>query len=136
MPKVRKLWDYNPPVAEFSIPSVSRWGEDECYVYMAYNEDRRLLYVGISTDVFRRMGSHATSAEWYPQMCYLMLEVYPTRRDAEDREAELIHDYRPRYNTARPTGSRKGRENVPEAPFQARRLARMHAALAQESKAS
>ncbi len=79
-------------------------------VYRAYTADKRLIYVGMTDDIFQRMAAHRSGSEWWGFAEYLMVEEYPTRSQASIREAELVAMHAPRFNTA--LQGPKGRDRI------------------------
>ncbi len=80
--------------------AVSGRDGDRTYVYLASDEVGRLLYVGITSDVYKRFADHASKSAWYPRMAHVRTELYRTRLDAADRERQLIDRHCPPYNVA------------------------------------
>lgn len=78
--------------------ALNRRDEDITYVYIASDLRGRIIYVGITHDVYVRMAGHSRNSAWYPQMRHLRTEVHRTREDAGRRERELIRLYCPPYN--------------------------------------
>ena len=68
-------------------------------VYLAYDREGRLLYVGITLGFRSRMGTHRASSEWWPETTRLEVEHYPDRRAALARESEVIGTLVPPYNS-------------------------------------
>lgn len=69
-------------------------------VYRFYDEDWRLLYVGISKQIPMRLRSHNSEKPWWTDACTLTLEHYPTRHEALAAEAAAIVTENPVYNIA------------------------------------
>jgi hypothetical protein len=93
------------PLATFELDVTPR-NAGRHFVYFASDQTGRLLYVGVTGDIFVRVSQHAVTAPWYPDMHHLRVETYPTRADAENREAEAIATLSPAHNKARPRGGR------------------------------
>jgi len=51
-------------------------------VYRAYGVGWKLLYVGCSGDVKRRMEHHSSQSKWFSCMIHMKVRVYPTREQA------------------------------------------------------
>ena len=97
---VGRYW-YNP------VPDPAK----RTLVYLHYDEDRTLLYVGITNDPTTRGGSHSSYATW-SQFASTMEGVWlPSRAEAEQRERELIEELAPVFNLAHvdPAVARKRR---------------------------
>ena len=74
--------------------------KEPTHLYRLYDIDRRLLYVGITVDLERRMAKHAMDKSWWRDVETGDLALYPTRYDAKDAEHAAIVVQRPRYNMA------------------------------------
>lgn len=73
------------------------------FVYRLYNRDRRLLYVGCTYDVRKRLGLHLNRTPWYPEVATHKVEgPFATRTEALAREQEVIRREAPRYNQPAP----------------------------------
>jgi predicted GIY-YIG superfamily endonuclease len=84
------------PTPRRSSIAVNRRG---CAVYLAYDRTDTLLYVGISSDPSVRMAGHQARSEWWPLAYRIDTEQYDTRSEALAREAALIRQRRPPFNT-------------------------------------
>ena len=71
------------------------------FVYRVYDPERRLLYVGVTDDVERRLGQHRREgAPWMPEFYALRMESFATRTEAEAAETESIAIERPLWNVS------------------------------------
>lgn len=70
------------------------------YLYRAYGDDGRLLYVGITgNDVEQRFRQHdASGAEWVDQLAHVRWEWHDDRKAALAAESEAIKSEWPLYN--------------------------------------
>lgn len=68
------------------------------YVYRCYGHDGRLLYVGMSTDLWSRLAVHRRNTWWAPQVARVRVAVYPTRDRARCVERNAILREQPRWN--------------------------------------
>jgi len=68
------------------------------FVYVAYDINNKVLYVGITDDLFGRMASHRQSSAWWQRMERLTWEEWSNRDVARMLERELIGRYCPEYN--------------------------------------
>ena len=73
-------------------------------VYLCYDAQDRLLYVGITARGVWRNRQHSYRSTWWPQMVRQEWEHFVTRYEAICRENELIATLNPIYNIIRPTG--------------------------------
>lgn len=84
------------PRRDFS-PTTKR-DERPTDVYLLYDEDGALLYVGISLTVAQRMGQHRGSKSWWSDVRRIEVDHFPNRAEALEAEAELIDEWRPPHN--------------------------------------
>ncbi|MGA5599575.1 GIY-YIG nuclease family protein [Streptomyces griseoincarnatus] len=56
-----------------------------------------LLYIGVCDEPVKRWYAHADAA-WWPDVERFHVRWYPSRREAEDAEAQAIRREKPRYN--------------------------------------
>lgn len=76
-------------------PQVSHVGTS---VYLYYDASDNLIYVGITDRGITRNREHNGRAEWWQYVARQEVEHLPARREAEDRERELIRAWRPPFN--------------------------------------
>lgn len=79
------------------------------FVYVAYDIHDKVIYVGVTDDLYGRMAAHRSSKRWWPHMERLEWEEWPDRQSALTKEALLIRRYRPAYNIAGNPDARKKR---------------------------
>ena len=70
------------------------------YVYRAYGDDGRLLYVGIAEDVEQRFKEHERGAGWVDQLVQVDVEWHTDRKAALAAESEAIKSEWPLHNIA------------------------------------
>lgn len=68
------------------------------FVYLAYNFDGDLLYVGHTRDVKQRMACHGSTAEWPGDVARLVVEQYDNAGEARLMERAYIEDLEPLHN--------------------------------------
>lgn len=68
-------------------------------VYRMYAASGRLLYVGMTGGLDRRLVSHEEK-RWFPQVASITLEWHPTRDAAAEAERQAIATEHPRINIA------------------------------------
>jgi len=66
------------------------------YLYRLYDSDRVLLYVGHTTDPFRRLGEHQKIQPWAADIAHM--ESEPIDGDPAVAEMNAIRAGRPKYN--------------------------------------
>ena len=75
-------------------------------VYMFLDKDEQAIYIGKAKNLRNRLASYFRKGTVYPaktaimlkRACYLDVVITPTERDALIIEAELINEYKPKYN--------------------------------------
>lgn len=73
-------------------------GDGKHMVYILYDADDRLLYVGITDRGPVRLVEHCRRKPWFPQVARVEFERYDSRADSEARERYLIQRRAPLYN--------------------------------------
>jgi predicted GIY-YIG superfamily endonuclease len=68
------------------------------YVYRAFDDAGRLLYVGCTVNMEGRLATHASSSPWYMFHARIEVETFPTRELAAEAEAVAIATEHPRWN--------------------------------------
>jgi len=92
-------------------------GEHRTALYRFYDADEQLLYVGITSDPWRRWRQHVLEKAWYPQVKHQAVTWYDSRIRAELAEQSAIRCERPRFNIAgavRPVADEVSPEPAPE----------------------
>jgi hypothetical protein len=79
--------------------SVAELAIEPTAVYRLYDAREELIYVGMTVNPDMRFGSHAVTKPWWPEVARRDIAWFETRHEAEQREAQLIAHYHPRYNT-------------------------------------
>lgn len=69
-----------------------------CALYRMYDGSGELLYVGISTNLDRRLGNHVAGKPWWPQVVQITVEHHRNRVLAEIAERNAIATEKPRWN--------------------------------------
>jgi len=67
-------------------------------VYKAYDDAGALLYVGISINVFKRLGEHKAYSPWYDEASRIEVVQYLNRASARAEEARCIKFDAPAFN--------------------------------------
>jgi predicted GIY-YIG superfamily endonuclease len=83
-------------VSELDVRSIRRLADMQA-VYRMFDATGHLLYIGITSDLTRRLGQHAEK-RWFPQVKTISLEWYPTQAAAFVAEQRAIRQERPRMN--------------------------------------
>jgi hypothetical protein len=74
--------------------------DDATDVYHVWDADWNELYVGISSNAFRRFSEHARSSAWWPRADFIRIDRYEDRWTARKTEAVLIAIGEPEFNIA------------------------------------
>lgn len=69
------------------------------YVYRMYNRQNKLIYVGCTTDLKRRIRQHKRESLWIRKAHRYTFEEYSSKEEGRAAEARIIMDERPWYNT-------------------------------------
>lgn len=69
------------------------------YVYRCRDKAGRLLYVGSSRDVPKRVAAHRARSAWGLTVTSVEVAAYATKADALAAEREAIKTEQPRWNT-------------------------------------
>jgi predicted GIY-YIG superfamily endonuclease len=109
-------------------PRVLRRLTDMHALYRMFDPAGRLLYVGVTGDLARRLGSHVEK-RWFPLVTTISLEWFPTRAAAALAEHRAIQAERPRLNVA-------GKNGRPYQPPGSQRLPQTVAAAAAAREAA
>lgn len=67
-------------------------------MYLAYNDDEELLYVGISSNWGRRWAQHSLQP-YFLEVSRLEIQWFDTKAEALRQEALTIKAFRPKYNS-------------------------------------
>lgn len=67
-------------------------------VYLYYDKNDVLLYVGITSRATKRQQEHNTDKEWWQYVAKQAIEHFASRPEALARESELIRQFRPPFN--------------------------------------
>lgn len=82
-------------------PPSQRWvtaSQGPCVLYRLFDADDVLLYVGISSKVYRRLNGHRRVQPWWSAVTSVRIETYPTKDAALAAEALAIRTEGPRHN--------------------------------------
>lgn len=87
--------------------------KDPTTLYRLFDEDNRLLYVGISASRLgaRRFGQHSQKKEWWQEIATATLEHYASREVALDKERDAIRSESPIHNIQ--SNPKRGKEPHP-----------------------
>lgn len=71
-------------------------------VYKLYASDGEPLYIGVTSDLHRRMREHRRQALWWGWVARSVIVRYPSRQAAELAEAAAIASEGPAFNVKVP----------------------------------
>jgi len=78
-----------------------------CYaLYRHFDSGGKLLYVGISLRMIRRLVEHRDRSEWYQSIAKITVEWFPSRQAAYEAETVAIRDEAPSFNISK-TGNKR-----------------------------
>ena len=72
------------------------WAEHT--VYRLYDQEGRLIYVGCTHDLYKRLKFHQKHQWWYPQIARIVTETHPSRSAALNAETRIRDTEHPRWN--------------------------------------
>ena len=84
------------------------------YLYRMFDSDGKLLYVGISKSVLKRLGEHLNEKDWLPDEACIKWTTYQTREKAEAAERRAIQNESPIWNIVHAAASAYVEELPPE----------------------
>lgn len=70
------------------------------WVYRCFDADDRLVYVGSTTSLPKRLAQHRATSWWSPTVARVVAKVYPNGVVAREVERAAIRDEVPRWNKA------------------------------------
>jgi predicted GIY-YIG superfamily endonuclease len=70
----------------------------ECVVYRAYNRQGRLLYVGMTGNLYRRMQTHRKESKWWRYCRCVVERHFDSRQAAAVAERAAIREEHPIFN--------------------------------------
>ena len=68
------------------------------WLYRCFNADGDLLYVGITSEGFKRFRVHGNRKEWWPEVDTIKVQHFETQADCRAEEKRLIRALQPPYN--------------------------------------
>ena len=71
---------------------------DETDLYRYFDDEGRLLYVGISFSAFARAVQHKRESVWFPKATFMTVEQYSSRKAACKAEEKAIKSEHPMFN--------------------------------------
>lgn len=69
-------------------------------LYRHFDEDNKLLYVGISLSTFNRLSQHKDHSDWFKKIKNVTIEHFQTREEAMAAERNAIKSENPKFNIA------------------------------------
>lgn len=87
-------------------PLTVRAGSGKHMVYLLFDINDDLLYVGITDRGPVRLAEHYRHKPWFPQVCRVEFERYESRDASEAREKYLIQERAPQHNIQHNRGRR------------------------------
>lgn len=75
-------------------------GSQPTKLYRCFNDEGRLLYVGISVAAFARLQQHVESSRWMDDVTVVTIQTYPSREEAMYAERMAVRFEKPVHNKA------------------------------------
>ena len=75
------------------------WDSDQPHdVYWLYDAEGRVLYIGCTRQLTRRLTEHSKHQEWWPRIARIEVEGYADKPAAIKAERHAIYTERPIFN--------------------------------------
>lgn len=71
---------------------------DRSYVYLCYNAQSELLYVGVGYSLSGRLSKHKAKWPWFEDVCAVRSRSFTVRSTADQLEEWVISELKPRHN--------------------------------------
>lgn len=97
---VRQTYCLVPPEPDEAVPDRPQW------LYRLFNSDGRLLYIGVSDSVWRRIKEHERDQDWGHDIAHVSRWRYPGRAAVLAAEKRAIAAEGPLYNIVHNRGDR------------------------------
>lgn len=68
------------------------------WVYHAFCQHGSLLYVGVAFDLQRRLKQHRLYKAWWPEVDWIIADLFDNRAEALAQESRVIWHHHPEYN--------------------------------------
>jgi excinuclease UvrABC nuclease subunit len=81
-----------------TLAQLAKFKDVPNWVYRAFGESGRLLYVGLTANPEQRMSGHRSSSRWWREATFIRFTRYPDRPSATAAERTAIALEDPRYN--------------------------------------
>lgn len=79
-------------------------------LYRHFDEDDKLLYIGISFSAVERLGQHAYGSAWFSSIARVEIEHFENRQTALEAEEKAIRLEKPLHNKS--TGQRRHSKTI------------------------
>lgn len=99
-------------------------------LYRMYDDERRLLYIGISAVFGKRLDKHLRDKAWFPNVAYIAVGHFPGRTAVLEAERRAIVTERPKYNLAHGGGARDPFRDAPRTTVRIEHLPSRDASVA------
>lgn len=80
-----------------AIPDTPESVEQQHILYRMFDDKFRLLYVGMTLDVARRLDQHSCKP-WWPDVVHVTLERFESRPELAAAEVRVIKSEKPKHN--------------------------------------
>lgn len=82
-------------------PSSSHASTREAVLYRCFDSEKRLLYVGVTVNLYKRSHQHQAKTSWWPDVIRIEVTPYDERWRALNAEREAIRTEGPLHNRQR-----------------------------------
>lgn len=79
--------------------------DQEHILYRVFDDKFRLLYAGVTLNMYQRFNGHKHTAEWWTHAKHIMIERFESRAELMAAERRVIVTERPKYNKQHNGGS-------------------------------
>lgn len=79
----------------------------ETQLYRHFDQENRLIYVGISLSTAARLAQHRCNSEWFDKIVKITIERYPDKFTAIAAEIKAIETEKPMFNVSHGNKQRK-----------------------------
>lgn len=79
--------------------------DQEHILYRVFDDKFRLLYAGVTLNMYQRFNGHKHTAEWWTHAKHIMIERFESRAELMAAERRVIVTERPQYNKQHNGGS-------------------------------
>jgi|GEM_PF-6266393 len=90
---------------------------EDHWLYRVFDENKELLYIGITSDGPKRFRRHGNDREWWPEVRHIEVEHFASRDEVRRAEQDAIETEHPRHNKALKRSDLPPRNVIPMYPI-------------------